>query len=90
MIDPPVPCSFRIGDGGLRRVPYPGQVHVDDRLPGLLGQLLGEPVGPQSGVGDHDVEATELGDPLVEDELELVVIPHVGLRRVDPAVEVLH
>ena len=77
----------QVGDGGLDRVPHAGQVDVDHVLPGLLAQFLGPAEADDAGVGDHDVEPAELGDPVVERRLQRVVVADVDLGGDDAPVE---
>jgi hypothetical protein len=61
-----------------------GQVHIDDVLPrGFIGHR------GDAGVGDHDVEAAEFGDALLEGGFERRAVPDVGFPRDDASAGVL-
>src|SRR5271163_245276 len=72
------------------RVPHAGEVDIDHVLPDVFPDLV-QPsaVGADAGVGDDDVEATELLNAAVHRGLARVVITNVDLGGHDATVEAL-
>ena len=61
------------------------QIDVEHLLPGFGGDLPGQPTRADPGVGQHDVDAAELGDPCFEYSTNLREVAHIGLLGNDLA-----
>jgi hypothetical protein len=74
------------GDGGLAGVQHASDEDVDRVVPGLHLLCLLTDYGHDPGVGQDDVHAAELSQPLVEDSLHRRHVPYVGFSGNDPSV----
>ena len=80
----------QVRDPGLHRFPHTAQVDVDRLVPALLRHLVQLGAGgPDTRVGNDDVETTQLFDAAVHRRLQRVVIPHIDFGGTDAAIQVL-
>ena len=70
-------------------MPRAEHVDVDHRAELLVRQLPEQPVGADAGIGDHDVQAAELGNALVDGCGERREVARVDANGDDPAAEIL-
>ena len=65
------------------------QIRINDVLP-LLQEVLFGTEAHDAGIGDHDVEATELRNSRLGRGVDGAVVAHVGLAGHDATVQRLH
>ena len=87
--DRPAAGGLEVLDGRPGGVEHPGEVDADHVGPGLVAHLLGAGIAGDPGVGADDVEATELGDALVDGGAQRGTVTHVDLCGDHSAVECL-
>ena len=86
--DPAVPPRFHVNDHGVRDAHYALDVHLEDLVPVVPGELV--PLLPAAGadyprVVDEDVDAPELRDDRVDGRVDRLLAGHVDTHAERPA-----
>jgi hypothetical protein len=82
-------AGAQVGEGGLHQQHRAPQVHVEDLLPGLGGDVLDHHGEGGGGVVDHDVDAAEAIHGGVDEGPEVVRLAEVGRHAEGVAAESL-